>query len=182
MARQKLSESIPIPAGISCEIRDKIFFCKKDAKEFSLNLNIPGINSSIKDNQVTFSCESGNKKDYKTIKSMIVHVKNVFLGIENKFVYKLEAANVHFPMTFKVEKDKFVINNFLGEKKPRITAILPDVDVEVKGAKITVSSGSKEAAGQTAANLEKATKVRNRDRRVFQDGIYIVEKPLGGGN
>jgi large subunit ribosomal protein L6 len=80
-------------------------------------------------------------------------------------------------MTLKVEGSKLAINNFLGEKKPRFAEILPNVNVDIKGQNITVSSPDKEAAGQTAANFEKATKVKNRDRRIFQDGIYIVEKP-----
>jgi len=77
----------------------------------------------------------------------------------------------------KIDSGRLLINNFLGEKNPRVAVILPNVDVQLKGAKITVTSADKDAAGQTAANIEKATKIRNRDRRIFQDGIYIVERP-----
>ena len=101
----------------------------------------------------------------------------MFKGINEKFAYKLEACNVHFPMTLKIEGNKLAINNFLGEKTPRHAEILPNVDVDIKGQVITLTSHDKEAAGQTAANFEKATKVRNRDRRIFQDGIYITQKP-----
>ena len=34
----------------------------------------------------------------------------------------------------------------------------------------------KEKVGQTVANIERATKVKNRDIRVFQDGIYRISR------
>ena len=79
-------------------------------------------------------------------------------------------------MTLKVEKNYLIINNFLGEKTPRHAKILPEVSVDIKGPKVIVSSRNKESAGQTVANIEKATIVRKRDRRVFQDGIFLVER------
>ncbi len=33
-----------------------------------------------------------------------------------------------------------------------------------------------ERVGQSAANIERTTKIRDYDPRVFQDGIYIVDK------
>jgi len=41
---------------------------------------------------------------------------------------------------------------------------------------VKVSSIDKEKAGQTAANIELATRIKGYDPRVFQDGIYIVKK------
>ena len=62
------------------------------------------------------------------------------------------------------------------EKIPRKSKILEGVKVEIDKDTILLSGYDKEAVGQTAANLEKATKIKKRDRRRFQDGIFIIEK------
>jgi large subunit ribosomal protein L6 len=177
--RAKLSESLEIPAGVSCEFANKTVKCKKDSVELSRKVDVPTISVKVAGNAISFECASGNKKNYKIIKSQIAHMKNMFQGLEKEYVYHLESCNVHFPMTLKLEAGKLMINNFLGEKTPRVAKILPGVKVDIKGAKITVSSHDKEAAGQTAANLERATKIRNRDRRIFQDGIFLIDRPGG---
>ena len=175
--KQKILEVLDIPAGINCSYQSGMLKCSKDSNEVSRHIDLPGTILSLEENKISLSCKAGNKNDLKTIKSYAAHIRNLFSGLANKFVYSLEACNVHFPMTLKQEPGKLIITNFLGEKIPREAIILPNVDVVVKGVKITVSSHDREAAGQTAANLEKATKVKGRDRRIFQDGIFIVEKP-----
>ena len=98
-------------------------------------------------------------------------------GLDEGFQYKLQVASVHFPMSVKVENDELVVSNFLGEKKDRRIKLVKGVDVKVDKDIIEIQSIDIEKAGQCAANIEKGTKVRNKDRRIFQDGIFIVEKP-----
>jgi large subunit ribosomal protein L6 len=175
--RKKLVQEIEIPQGISCTLDNRELVAKKGSDSLKKKFDLPSIKLEIKNNKVTISSEKGNKIDFKRIMSSIAHVKNMFLGLDNKFVFKLEACNVHFPMTLKLDNGFLVVSNFLGEKIPRRAKILPNVEVDLKGQKITVSSRDIESAGATATNMEKATIVKNRDRRVFQDGIFITEKP-----
>lgn len=175
--QHKIEEIIEIPKGISCEIVDSSIICKTSTTTLSHRISSPHIKALIAGNTIKLICEKGNKRQFKEIKSHIAHIKNLFEGAQHPFVYTLEACNVHFPMTLKVEGEKVVINNFLGERTPRSAKIFPSVNVEIKGAKITVSAHNRELAGQTAAAIERATKVRSRDRRVFQDGIFIVSRP-----
>jgi large subunit ribosomal protein L6 len=80
-------------------------------------------------------------------------------------------------MTLAVKGNIFVVNNYFGERVPRNANILSGVDVKVsKKVEVVVSGIDKELVGQTAANIEKCTTVKNRDRRVFQDGIYLINK------
>jgi large subunit ribosomal protein L6 len=52
-----------------------------------------------------------------------------------------------------------------------------EVTVKVENkTEVVVSGADKEKVGQTSANIERACRIRGRDRRVFQDGVYIVEK------
>lgn len=175
--KKQITEELDIPEGIECSHKQGIFSCKKGTQELKRAILIPNVSISIKDKKIIFATLKGTKNERKTIISNKYHLKNMFQGLDKEFTYKLEACNVHFPMTLKVEGNKLVINNFLGGKIPRYAEILPDVNVQIKGNLITLSSHNKESAGQTAANFEKATKVSNRDRRIFQDGIYLVEKP-----
>ena len=101
-------------------------------------------------------------------------------GVDSGFKYKLKAVYSHFPMTIKVQGNEMTITNLFGEKVPRV-APLPwsPAEVEVKVSNktdITVSGTDREKVGQTAANIERACRIKKRDRRVFQDGIYIVSK------
>jgi large subunit ribosomal protein L6 len=177
--KKLILEQLDIPAGVTCEFSDSTLKCKKDGTELSRKITVPRMTVAVKDNKINLGCESGNKRDFKTIKSYIAHIKNMFTGLQQEYVYKLEYCNVHFPMTLKIESNRVVINNFLGEKNPRFAKIVSGVKVDLKGQKLTVTSADKDAAGQTAANLEKATKIKNRDRRIFQDGIFITDRPGG---
>jgi large subunit ribosomal protein L6 len=105
------------------------------------------------------------------------HLNNMVKGVTQGFTYQLKALYSHFPMTMAVEGNTFVVNNYFGERVPRTSDILPGVEVKVSNkVEVTVTGIDKESVGQTAANIERSTTVKNRDRRVFQDGIYLIHK------
>ena len=105
------------------------------------------------------------------------HLNNMVKGVTDGFTYTLKALYSHFPMTLAVQGNQLIVNNYFGERVPRSANILAGVDVKVQNkTEIVVSGIDKEAVGQTAANIERSTTVKKRDRRVFQDGIYLIEK------
>jgi large subunit ribosomal protein L6 len=177
--RQRYEEEIKIPDGVSCEFGQGIIKFKKGDIEIERKISILGTELKNEKGVVKFICNKANRKNIAAIKTHITHIKNILDGLENKFVYEMEICNVHFPITAKVEKDKVLISNFLGEKVNRFAQILEGVEVEIKSQNVTVSSPDIEKAGQTAANIEKASRVQNKDRRIFQDGIFITSKPGG---
>jgi large subunit ribosomal protein L6 len=79
-------------------------------------------------------------------------------------------------MNVSVSGDQLIIKNFLGEKSPRTVKLKKGVTVKVDGDKILVESADKDLAGSMASDIELLTSKRNRDLRVFQDGIYMIEK------
>ena len=129
--------------------------------------------------KIVLTAKGATRRESKMIGTTWAHLKNMVKGLGEEFVYELEVCNVHFPMNVKADGDKITIKSFLGETTERFARIMPGVKVDIKGSHITVSSNDIEAAGQTAGNLEKATRLTGRDRRIFQDGIFITSKPGG---
>ncbi|MCE4606032.1 MAG: 50S ribosomal protein L6 [Desulfurococcales archaeon] len=119
-----------------------------------------------------------NARDRAKIGTVIAHIRNMFIGVTKGYKYYLKIIFSHFPITVKVEDDKVLINNFLGERSPRIARVMPGVKVSVKGEDVIVEGIDVEAVGQTAANIELATKVKGFDRRKFMDGVYIYKKKV----
>mgnify|MGYP001302225852 FL=1 len=105
------------------------------------------------------------------------HLNNMVKGVNDGFTYTLKALYSHFPMTLTVKGNQLIVNNYFGERVPRTAAILSGVEVKIQNkTEVVVSGIDKEAVGQTAANIERSTTVKKRDRRIFQDGIYLIEK------
>ncbi|MCI4331858.1 MAG: 50S ribosomal protein L6 [Thermoplasmata archaeon] len=116
----------------------------------------------------------------KTAKSLLHtwerHLANLGGGVTKGFQAKMKVVAAHFPMKVAVKDSSLVIENFLGEKYPRTAHLLPGVTASVEGEFVVLSGHDIEIVGQSAANIERTTKIRDYDPRVFQDGIYIIER------
>ncbi len=174
---------VDIPEGTSVDIGKNLITTKGERGELSKDLKTGKIKVSKKDNKIILSSESSRRKDISLLGTLRGSIKNMVHGVSDGIKYKLRIVYSHFPMSIKVQGNKVVIENFLGEKYPRRADILEGVNVEVTGQDVAVSGIDKENVAQTAANIEQATRIKDLDPRVFQDGCYIVEKdgkPLRG--
>ncbi len=174
-AQETILETV-IPTGISVSVEGGLVKVKGSKGEISRKFVLHNMNLSKKDSTVIITAPSTRKNDKAKAGAIHAHIKNMLNSTTNGVTYKMKIVYSHFPMNAKVQGDKFVIDNFLGEKYPRKAKILKNVSVEVKGQDVTLKGIDKEAVSQTAANIEQITKITNRDLRVFQDGIYITEK------
>jgi|TARA_B100000315_G_scaffold201480_1_gene193977 large subunit ribosomal protein L6 len=174
--KREIFNEIEIPAGVEIELVKNSVKVKSERRELEKKFNLNKLSIEKKDNKIII----GNKKSTKTEKRMTntisSHIKNMIKGIQEEFEYDLKIASSHFPMTIELQEDKAIIKNFLGEKISREVKIPKGAEVKIDKDKITIKSIDREIAGQTAANFEQATKIRMKDRRIFQDGIFITSK------
>lgn len=168
---------VAIPAGVTITVEEGGLVKVKGSKgELSRKFSGAGMSVGKEDNKMIFLTPSKRKKDKAVVGAAHAHLKNMIHGVSEGVVYRMKIVYSHFPMNVKVQGDKLVIDNFLGEKYPRKAPILKNVNVEIKGQEVTLKGIDKELVSQTAANIEQITKIKGRDLRVFQDGIYITEK------
>ena len=140
----------------------------------------PDVTVSVADGDVVIESDADDANTRATIGTFESHVENMIHGVTDGWEYRMEIFYAHFPMQVDVEGDEVVIENFLGERAPRRAPVRGDTEVQVDGEEIVLSGPDKEAVGQTAADIEQLTRVNDKDTRVFQDGVYITQKPRGG--
>ena len=174
--KKALSQTIEIPEGIEINVTGSLVSVKGPEGENKREFNLGKIKIEKTGNDLVLGHDAATKTEKKIMNTTAAHIKNMIKGVQEKFVYTLKVASSHFPMTVKVEGNIATIKNFLGEKKDRFAKIADGVEVKVNKDIIEVISTDKELAGLVAANFEKATRITNRDRRIFQDGIYITNK------
>lgn len=172
----KIVSTIAIPDGVSVKMDGSTMTVKGPRGELSRNFAHPSVNVAIEEGQVAVSCEYPNVREKAMVGTFYAHVRNMFHGVTVGYVYTMKIVFSHFPMKVAVKGDKVEIDNYMGGHAPRFANILAGCKVKVNGQDVTVEGNDIEAVGQTAANLEKATSRGGFDKRVFQDGIYIVHK------
>ena len=172
----KLEQKIEMPSGVTAAVANEILTIKGPKGEVSKELKYPLITLKAADNSVLISCSKGTKRQKRVINTFVANVKNMVQGVQEPYQYLLKICSGHFPMNVSISGEQMIIKNFLGEKSPRTVKLKKGVSVKIEGDQISVESADKELAGQMASDIELLTAKRNRDLRIFQDGIYMIQK------
>lgn len=174
--KSKLDSSIELPAGVTASFAQGVLTLKGPKGEVARKLADPLLSMHAEGSKVTIACAKGTKRQKRMMNTFEAHIHNMSKGVQEPYQYRLKVCSGHFPMNVSVSGDQLIIKNFLGEKSPRTLKLKKGVTVKVDGDKILVESSDKDLAGSMASDIELLTSKRNRDLRVFQDGIYMIEK------
>lgn len=160
---------LEIPKDVQVKYENNLLLVKGKLGEVSRKIDL-NTKVTIDAKGVTFT--SNTKTLTNTYEA---HLKNAFIGVSAGYKKKLKMIYAHFPMTIEIKGKDITIKNFLGEKQPRKATIRGNVKMEVKGQEVFLSGCDKEAIGATISNIRSALKIKYKDGRVFQDGLYVTE-------
>lgn len=170
---------IQVPQGVTVSASGAKVTVSGPKGKLERDFEMRGISISTEGNKVVLKTDTARKKITSMVGTVEAHIKNMIKGVTAGFECKLRIMFAHFPINTAVEGSNFLIKNFTGEKNPRIARIFEGVKVEIKEKDVIVTGIDIEKVGQTAASIEQKTRIKSRDPRVFQDGIFIVEKARG---
>lgn len=179
MRLPEISKTIQVPEGVEINITNRKVTVKGTKGTLIRDFSHASISLTSNNGIVRIWAEWPRKKEASLVGTLYSHISNMITGVEKGYSYKLKIVFSHFPISVKIQDKSVIIENFTGERNSRKAKIIGDVKVKVQGEDIIVEGLDLENVSQTAANIEQATKVRNKDPRVFLDGIYVFERNEG---
>ncbi|MBI1969705.1 50S ribosomal protein L6 [Candidatus Woesearchaeota archaeon] len=175
--QKAIIEKVPFPQGVTAQADHGSLRIQGPKGTLERAFRYPAVEIKVEGQEVVIQAtKKPTMREKKMVRTFQSHIKNMVLGVQTGYIYKLKICSGHFPMNVAVANNEFVVKNFLGEKYPRKIGIRKGTEVKVEGDTVTVTALDKELAGQMAANIERLTNIQGRDRRIFQDGIYIITK------
>ncbi len=172
-------KAVQVPAGVKATLEGRSLVVKGKLGENRKDFQKININLSVQGDKIVLTPFSKKKKDNVVVNTVLSIIGNMVTGVTRGFTYKVKVVYAHFPISVKTKGDEILVENFVGERSPRVAKIIGSCKVAIEGDDVVVKGVSVEDVGQTAANLELATKIRRKDQRVFLDGLYIYEKMEG---
>ena len=167
---------IPIPDPVKISVSHKILSVqgplgktRKNFKKIPVDLQVEGKNVVIKSIGI-------RKRDYAIFKTAESLVNTLIKGVQTGYTFKMKIVYAHFPITVKVKDGYIHVENFQGERAARVSRIFGDTKVIPKGDDVWITGSVLTDVSQTAGALQQNTKVKNKDHRVFLDGLYLYEK------
>lgn len=172
----KLEKRLKLITGITAKKEGDMLVMKGPKGEVKKSFASAQVNTEVQGDEVLFKIPRDNRTYRMAMNSLVAHTKNMQRGVTEGHHYLLRICSGHFPMNVAASKDELVIKNFLGERVPRTMPLPQGISIKINARDITIDSADKDLAGMVASNIESLTRRANYDRRVFQDGIYIVIK------
>jgi len=174
--KKDITEKLKIPEDVILEIDNHLIKVKGPKGSNERRIFHPKVNIEKKDDLVFVTSKRATKKEKIILNTLKAHIRNLIKGAKEGYEYELKICSGHFPMNVSVQGDELIIKNFFGEKKPRKAKIPKDVHVKVDGDIVKVSGVDIDIVSQTASKIESTTRRTGYDRRIYQDGIWLIKK------
>lgn len=176
MKIKELKQTLSVPEGVTVKVDGAVVVAQGPKGEVKREWNEPKVSIKVEGKSVVLHSKNASKNHKRVLNTMEAQIRNIINGVKNGNEYKLKICSSHFPMQVAMEGQTIVVKNFFGEKVPRKIAISKDIQVKIQGDKVTVSGADVEKVGEASSRIEQLCRITNRDRRVYQDGIFLIEK------
>jgi large subunit ribosomal protein L6 len=173
---QRQSSLLELPADVTASFNGGKLTIRGPLGKVDQDFEKIPVGIKIQASEIEISTVGSRRTDNAVLNTAKSLIRNAINGVKFGYEYKLKVIFAHFPVSVKVQGEKVLVENFYGERSPRVAEIIGDTKVQVQGEDIIVSGVSIKDVGQTAANLEQATTVKRKDQRVFLDGVYVYER------
>ncbi len=176
-----MTTEIEIPEGVKVELLDNGERIKVSGKLGSTTkkVNTLLVEAKIEGNRIVIAPVEGKEKAKRAIlaeTALSNEIKRAIHGVQEGITKHMKVIYSHFPMNFEVKNNEVLVKNMFGERLPRVAKIVGDTKVEIKGQDVYVRGVDPYDVGQTVANLFKLSFLKDKDSRVFQDGIYLLKE------
>lgn len=170
---------VEIPEGVEVKVEERTVTVTGEKGTLTRDFSHAPVSITLEGGAVRVQVNWPRKKEASLVGTISSHVKNMITGVTKGFTYKLKIVFSHFPISVKVGERTVTIENFTGERSPRVAKIMGEAKVMVKDEDVIIQGINLEDVSQTAANIQRATKLKIKDPRVFLDGIYVYERHEG---
>ena len=175
----KLAAELEIPEGVTVSYdRPMITVQGPLGKTWKSFKKIP-VTIDVKEGKVLFKAQGTRDKNRAIMNTARSLIRNLCEGVLEGYTIKMKIVFSHFPITVKVDGKTVLIENFQGERAARKTKIWGETKVVPKGDDVIITGHVLTDVSQTAAEIENGSRVKNKDHRVFLDGVYKFEKKKG---
>jgi len=167
---------VEIPEGVTVSLKKNMLGVSGPlGKTFKTFKKIP-VSIEVQDKTISIKTSGSRKKEYAIMNTVRSIIRNLCEGVVHGYTVKLKIVYAHFPITVKIQNNEIIIDNFQGERAARVARIHGHTKVVSKGDEVILTGHVLSEVTQTAAEIQQKTKIKNKDHRVFLDGIYIFSE------
>src|SRR5690349_19535710 len=114
---------IPIPEAMKAEVREDTIIIRGKLGTLKKNIRKLPVVVVIQDNKIIIRPRGTRKRDLAITNTAKSIITNLLTGLEKGFTYRLKIVSAHFPISVKVRGDKVYVENYFGERSPRVSQI-----------------------------------------------------------
>ena len=136
---EKSTVEIQIPDDVKVNLKGSMLHVQGPLGNVYKNFKRIPVLIEINDNKILLKKTGERKKHLAILNTSKSLIQTLCVGVVDGFTIKMKIVYSHFPITVKAEGKNVLIENFQGERAPRISMIRGKTKVAVKGDDVIIT-------------------------------------------